>query len=239
MRITWKKVLLAGLAGVLAAGAALAAGELQRRREETAGQIAADRGRLRVMLGSEAVATEQFEISRSGDDWVAKGSTDIGLPDGRTGRVRGELRFAPDGAPRRYEWSSEGEQKSSAVFTFTEGTARMELQMAGEQPFQQDFFFTSPRVAILDNNLYHQYALLAVLYDWSRGGAQSFPVLIPQDLTPGTIVVESAPVVDAGGVRRQMLRVRSADLEIEVYLDDARKLVRLAVPAANVEIVRE
>lgn len=239
MKITRRKVLLAGLAGVLAAGAALAAGELQRRRDETAGQIAADRGRLRVMLGGEAVATEQFEISRSGDDWVAKGSTDIRLPDGRTGRVRGELRFAPDGAPRRYEWSSEGEQKSSAVFTFTEGTAQMELQMAGEQPFQQDFFFASPRVAILDNNLYHQYALLAALYDWGHGGAQSFPVLIPQDLTPGTIVIESAPVVDAGGVRRQMLRVRSADLEIEVYLDDARKLVRLAVPAANVEIVRE
>lgn len=237
--MAWKEILVAGLAAALAATAALATADKQRRSGEAAGPVAADRGRLRVMLAGEAVATEQFEISRSGDDWVARGSTDIRLPDGRSGRVRGELRLAPDGAPRRYEWSSEGERKSSAVLVFTEGTARMELQMAGEQPFQQDFFFASPRVAILDNNLYHQYALLAALYDWNRGGAQSIPVLIPQDLTPGTIVVESAPVVDAGGVRRQMLRVRSADLEIEVYLDETRKLVRLAVPGANVEVVRE
>lgn len=239
MKVAWRKLFPAVLAAALAGGALLAAEAQRRRGGEPAEPFAADRGRLRVLLGGEAVATEQFEITRSGADWVARGTTDVRMPDGRSARVRAELRFAADGAPRHYEWSADGETKASAVLRFTDGTAQMELRMAGEQPFQQDFFFTSPRVAILDNNLYHHYAILAGLYDWQRGGAQSLPVLIPQDLTPGSITLEAAPVVGADRVRYHLLRVRTDDLEVEVYLDDARKLVRIAVPSAGAEIVRE
>ena len=60
-----------------------------------------------------------------------------------------------------------------------------------DRPFEQDFIFPSPRVAILDNNLYSQYAMLALLYDWNAKGQQTLPVLIPQDMTPGAITVES------------------------------------------------
>ena len=57
------------------------------------------------------------------------------------------------------------------------------------KPLEQDFMFPSPRVAILDNNLYSQYALVALLYDWNAKGQQTLPVLIPQDMTPGAITV--------------------------------------------------
>ncbi len=59
--------------------------------------------------------------------------------------------------------------------------------------------FGTPLIAVLDNNLYYQYAVLARVYDWSKRGAQNLPVLIPQELTPGSIIVESAGSLSAGG----------------------------------------
>ena len=44
-----------------------------------------------------------------------------------------------------------------------------------------------------------QYAVLARVYDWAKGGPQNFPVLIPQELTPGTISIESAGSQSIGG----------------------------------------
>jgi len=110
--------------------------------------------------------------------------------------------------------------------------------MDNRRPFTQQFTFTSSRVAILDNNLNYQYAVLAELYDWSKKGPQTFPVLVPQELTPGTATVESMGKQDSGGKSLEELRVRTEDNEIDLYLDGAR-LVRIAVPSANAEVVRE
>jgi hypothetical protein len=98
--------------------------------------------------------------------------------------------------------------------------------------------FTSPRLAVLDNNLYYHYALVAQLYDWNAKGQQSFPVLIPQDVTPGSISVESLGPKTVEGGTFETLRVNTADLEILAYYDARRRLMRVEVPAAAVAIVR-
>ncbi len=104
---------------------------------------------------------------------------------------------------------------------------------------RKDFTFTSPRVAVLDNNLYYQFGLLARLYDWQAGGKQTFPVLIPQDMVPGSISVESLGEQKAGGGNYEAMRVSSPDLEIMVFLDASHRLMRLEVPSSNVTIDRE
>jgi hypothetical protein len=111
--------------------------------------------------------------------------------------------------------------------------------MEGAAPFEQEFKFETPRVAILDNNLYHHYAILARLYDWEKKGSQSIPVLIPQDQTPGVISVDWIGPQEIGGVACDLVRVRSADLEIDVCYDSARRVVRLSAPASKAEVLRE
>lgn len=106
------------------------------------------------------------------------------------------------------------------------------------RPVEQDFIFPSPRVAILDNNLYSQYALLAQLYDWSVKGQQTFPVLIPQDMTPGSIMLESLGAKTVDGASLEALRVNTADIDIVAYFDARHRLMRLEVPSANVAVVR-
>ena len=111
--------------------------------------------------------------------------------------------------------------------------------MQGAHPFQQDLSFNSPLIAVLDNNLYYQYAVLARIYDWSKGGEQTFPVLIPQELTPGTVNVAPTGSATADGKTYDGLKVTSSDLEILLLLDNHHRLIRLEVPGAKVSVIRE
>ena len=198
-----------------------------------------DKGKLNILLDGKSVGREEFEISASGGGWIAKGTTTIKPPQGAPSTVTGTLTLQPDGAPISYEWTSQAEKNNGAHILFANGVAKITLQMQGASPFEQDLTFGSPLIAVLDNNLYHQYAVLARIYDWSRRGTQSYSVLIPQELTPGTVTVDWAGAVSAGGKAYEGLKVSTSDLEIILYLDTNHRLMRLEVPSAKVAVVRE
>ena len=103
----------------------------------------------------------------------------------------------------------------------------------------RSFTFSSPHLAVLDNNLYYQYALLVQMYDWKAGGKQDFPVLIPQDMTPGSITVEALGQQQVDNAKYEVLRVSSPDLEILLSVDASHRMVRLDVPSSKVTIERE
>jgi hypothetical protein len=202
--------------------------------------LAQDKGKFSIVLDGKAVGREDFEIAPSGGGWTARGTTDLKVPDaGSAIRVNGTLVLQPDGAPISYEWTSRDDKTNGAHILFANGVAKITLEMQGARPFEQDLSFGSPLIAVLDNNLYHQYAILARLYDWSKRGTQTFPVLIPQELTPGSITVESTRSASPDGKTYEGLRVTTADLEVLLLLDTNHRLMRLEVPAAKVSVIRE
>ncbi len=201
--------------------------------------FAQDKGKFTIQLNGHTVGHEDFEIAPAGGGWTARGTTDIKPPDSADTRVTGTLTLQPDGAPISYEWTSQAEKTNGARILFANGIAKITLQMEGARPFEQDMSFGSPLIAVLDNNLYYQYAVLARVYDWSKGGTQNLPVLIPQELTPGTIAIESAGSLTANGKSYDALRVVTSDLEVVLYLDTNHKLMRLEVPSAKVSIIRD
>src|SRR5713101_1354743 len=204
-----------------------------------AGVFLADKGRFKVIAQGQPVASEEFELSPAGGSWVARGSVEIKAPKAAPVHVSATMRLQPDGVPQAYEWTSQAEKKNGAHILFENGVAKITLEMQGARPFEQDVSFGKSKIAILDNNLYHHYAVLARVYDWSKGGVQTFPVLIPQDLTPGSITVESTGPQVAEGKSYEGLRVSTADLEVLLFLDADHRLMRLEVPAAKVSVVRE
>jgi len=199
-----------------------------------------DKGKLIIQLNGETIGSEQFELTQTGNNWLAKGTTELKVPGTTPATsVSGTLMLQPDGAPISYEWTSHADKTNGAHVVFSNGTAKITLQMQGARPFEQDLSFNAPVIAILDNNLYHQYALLAKLYDWSKRGTQTFPVLIPQDLTPGTISVEATGSTTVDRKSYEGLRVTTADLEVLLLLDANHRLMRLEVPSAKVSVVRQ
>lgn len=198
-----------------------------------------DKAKLNILLDGKSVGKEEFELKPTGAGWVARGSTELNPPSGPAARVNGTLTLQPDGIPIAYEWTSQAEKTNGAHITFANGVAKITLEMQGARPFEQDLTFNAPLIVVLDNNLYDQYAVLARIYDWSKRGAQVFPVLIPQELTPGTITAEANGAVSAGGKSYEGLRITTSDLEVQLYLDASHRLMRLEAPAAKVSVVRE
>jgi hypothetical protein len=201
--------------------------------------LVSDKGKFRVLIDGKSVGQEEFEITPSGGSWAAKATTHL-TPDGsRPIVVTGNLIVEPNGAPISYEWSSQADKSNSARILFANGIAKMTVQLQGAQPFEQDLTFNSPLIVILDDNLYYQYGVLARVYDWNRRGTQTFPVLVPQELLPGTITVDWAGAVSAEGKAYEGLKVVTSDLEVLLYLDSNHRLMRLEVPSSKAAVVRE
>jgi hypothetical protein len=213
----------------------------QKKAAQTSGSVvfAQDKGKLTIKLGGQTVGHEEFEIAPSGGGWLAKGTAEIKPPDSGASKISGSLTLQANGTPISYDWSAQTEKTNGAHILFANGVASITLEMQGARPFQQDLTFNSPLIAVLDNNLYHQYAVLARIYDWSKGGVQTFPVLIPQELTPGSITVQFAGSATADGKTYESLKVSTSDLEILLLLDANHRLMRLEVPDAKVSVIRE
>ena len=224
---------------ILACAATGIADQKKNAASPGASVFAKDGGKLTIKLDGQTVGHEEFEITPSASGWLAKGSTEIKPSQAPASKVTCSLTLQPDGAPVSYQWTSHAEKNNSASILFADGIAKMTLQMQGAHPFDQTFTFGTPLVAVLDNNLYHQYAVLARLYDWSKRGPQTFPVLIPQELMPGSITAESTGSATVNGTSYEGLRVNTTDLEIDLYLDSNHRLMRLEVPSAKVSVVRE
>ena len=224
--------------GVIVAGL-LTFGGLTSQAQKKASVFTPDKGKFTIRLDGQTVGHEEFEIAPSDSGWAAHSTTDLKPPDAPATRVSGSLTLQPDGAPTSYEWSSQAEKTNGAHIIFANGVAKITLQMQGARPFEQDLTFGTPLIAVLDNNLYYQYAVLARIYDWSKRGAQYFPVLIPQDLTPGNISVEATGSTSNGGKSYEGLRVKTSDVEVLLLLDSNHRLMRLEVPAAKVTVARD
>ena len=200
--------------------------------------FAPDKGKFKILVNGQPAGTEEFSLSANGGNWIARGNAEIQTPQGAT-HVTGNLELRPDGAPVRYEWTMQGAKKASSTIVFNGATANVELRMEGARPYTQQFTFNSDPVVVLDNNMYDQYAILARLYDWDKKGTQTFSVIVPQEMTPGSVTVESLGKQDTGsGEKLEQLRVKTEDIEINLFVDGPR-LVRIVSPSANAEIVRE
>jgi hypothetical protein len=232
---TSRRLLATAIAAAIVAAAATAAFSSPGVRP--ASLFAPEKGKFRILVNGQQMGKEDFEISPSGANWVARGTTEIQGAGGVT-RISGTLELRADGTPTRYEWSTQGAKKASATIAFSGPVATIELRLEGTRPYTQQFTFASPQVAILDNNLYDHYAVLARLYDWDKKGAQTFSVLVPQELTPGSVTVDSLGSQNVDGKKLEELRVKTEDLEVDLYLDGQR-LVRIVAPSTNAEILRE
>ena len=228
---------LAALALFLSAAAN---GRLPSPRPVADASFTPDKGKLRILQQGVEAGTEEFSFAPAGNGWLMEDETIIRVPGSTEMRTSGQLRISADGAPQHYTWNAQGDKRASGVVDFENGTAKTSTTVSGaKQPVRQDFTFASPRLAVLDNNLYEQYTILGRIYDWNAKGTQSFSVLIPQDATPGTVEVESLGTKNVDGANLELLRVHSSDLEIELYFDLKFHLIRLEVPAAKVVILRQ
>lgn len=233
-----RSLLIASLLSVVLLASTFAV-SMSAQKNASAAVFQQDKGKFNILLDGKSVGKEEFEIAPNAGGWLAKGTTQINTGDGPAMQVTGNLTLQSNGAPMAYDWVSKSDKTNSAHIIFANGVAKIALEVQGAKPYEQELTFNSPLITVLDNNLYHHYAVLARIYDWSKRGSQSLPVLIPQEITPGTITAEATGSTTSGGKAYEGLRVTTSDIEVLLLLDANHRLMRLEVPAMKVVVARE
>src|SRR5438046_4505612 len=123
--------------GIVACAVSIAA---QKKSAATSGPVVFvhDQGKLTIKLGGQTVGHEDFEIAPSGGGWLAKGLVEIKPPDGGSSKVSGSLTLQGDGAPISYNWTSQAEKSTGAHILFSNGVAKITLEMQGARACTAD-----------------------------------------------------------------------------------------------------
>ncbi len=222
------------------------------KKDKPAPQVV-DSGAFGVMVKGQRVLTETFTIHQENGNSVIKsqlkeaaGSTPVSQ--------KSDLQITSGGELLRYEWSDPN-GGSLTVLPNNDFLTEKIIPPGGAKPVEKPFMMPSTST-ILDNNFFVHREVLAWRYLAAnckpeagnlkcQQGAAQFGVLVPQDQTSLSIRLElvGKEKITIHGTDRELLRLNltgdSFDWSLWVDPQDQFKLIRVAIPADSIEVVRD
>ena len=247
--------LRAALLLITAAGAMLSAASAgdKKAQAKTTGAQTVDSGSFGIFLKGQRVATETFDIQQHTNSSLIKAQVkETGGSDAASQKC--DLEITPSGALIRYDWS-QSSGGSLTVLPNNEFLLEKITTPSSSKPAEQPFLMPNTS-AILDNNFFVHREVLIWRYLASackpEGGAMKcqhepgdFGVLVPQDRTSMHVRMElvGKERVSVHGTDRDLMRLNlsgdSFDWALWVDEQDQFKLIRVAIPADQTEVVRD
>ena len=212
-----------------------------------------DSGSFGVYIKGQRVATESFKIEQqSGASMIKSQFKATAGSDSPT--QKSELDMTTNGELLRYEWSQDSGASLSVSPSNDFLMEKMTATGAGK-PAEQPFLLPST-TAILDNNFFVHREVLAWRYLGAacrpeggslkcQQGAAQFGALVPQEHTSISVRMElvGKEKVNVRGAERELLRLNltGEDFQWNLWVDDRDqfKLIQVAIPADNTEVVRD
>ena len=201
-------------------------------------------GSFRIMFGGEEIGLEKFEITEGADGIRATG--EIRLTVEREGSkvtflIHPLLHFSRFFEPISYEVTQEsGPNRTKAQVNFKEGGSEAVYESGKEKESRQ--INLKKDVTVLDDNVFHQYIILAKRYDFQKGGIQELSAFVPQQFIAGGVSISDKGLasveVGKNTMKLQHLLVDTGELQISLWLNEKHDLLKLAVPKSNVEVIR-
>ncbi len=192
-----------------------------------------DRGSFRILSSGQLIGTERFEIETAPNGYRFYGEIRVKVPGSGEAQETATLMLNRDLEATTYERAKKSPKKGSLTVKFgADGAQAHSRAPEGESNYT---YYLDRKVVVLDTNFFHHYAFLVERYQMEKGGAQQINVFVPQEGAPGVVVLEYLGKDE--GLSKWMA---STDvLQMLLWTDEARHLVKLTVPAAKVEVVRE
>jgi len=244
--------ILQALAFFIALSLPFAAQARDKKGQGKPGAQTVDSGSFGVFIKGDRVATETFSI----EQLTASSSIKSQLKQtvgADPASQKSDLEITSNGELLRYEWS----QSSGASLTVLPNNEFLleKISTPSSKPAEQPFLMPNTS-AILDNNFFvHREILvwryLAVACKREGGNVKcqkdpgDFGVLVPQDRTSMHVQLQlvGKEKVTIRGVERDLMRLnlKGEDADWALWVDDQDqfKLIRLAIPADNTEVVRD
>ena len=212
-----------------------------------------DSGSFGVFVKGQRVVTETFKIEQQNGVSVIKSQIKE-TAGADPASQKSDLEITSGGELIRYEWS----QASGGSLTVLPDNEFLIEKIAvnpSSKPAEQSFLMPS-MTAILDNNFFVQREVLLWRYLAAdckpeggglkcQQGPVEFGALVPQDRTSMRVRVElvGKEKVSIRGAERELLRINLSGENFEwglwVDAQDQFKLMRVAIPADDTEVVRD
>ncbi|HZQ95982.1 MAG TPA: hypothetical protein VFA67_13290 [Candidatus Sulfotelmatobacter sp.] len=238
-------ILLSGIALLAAPGAD------KKEKEKSGPAQAVDSGSFGIFVKGQRVATETFTIHQQNTTSVIKAQL---KEEHGPANQKADLVITSAGELVRYDWSQDT-AGSLTVLPNNEFLIEKITSAAYTKPAEQSFLMPTTSV-ILDNNFFVHREVLAWRYLASdckpEGGGWKcqrvpgdFGVLVPQDRMSLHIRLElvGAEKVTIRGAERELLRLnlKGENVDWALWVDDHNqfKLMRVAIPADDTEVVRD
>ncbi len=202
-----------------------------------------EEGVFKIYLNGKELGTEKYWISVAPESASSGSTLNFRNPYNQRQRIQLEtkLQMTDRYVPQSYELKSDVDGKKGAVlgefgpneamFTYSkDGVPRKQGVLVGKA-------FT-----VLDTNVFHHYAFLARLYDYSSGKEQQFEVVIPQEYDSGTLKITELTretiAVHGKRIQAHHLQVDSGSLLLDLWSDDSHVLYKISVPSKGLEVLR-
>jgi len=242
------------MAALLAAATlATTASAEKKNQAKVAPAETVDSGSFGVFVNGKRVATETFTIHQQGTASIIKSQLKQTVGTDPVSQ-KSDLEMTATGALISYEWS-QSSGGSLTVFPNNDFLLEKITTASSSKPAEQPFLMPSTS-AVLDNNFFVQREVLVWRYLASAckpegGGFKcqqdpgDFGVLVPQDRNSMHVRMElvGKERIQIRGTNRELMRLnlKGDDFDWALWVDelDHFKLIRVAIPADNTEVVRD
>ena len=227
----------------------------KKEKPKTVPAQSVDSGSFGVFIKGQRVVTETFNIQQE------NGNSSIRSQLKETGGAtptdqKSDLQITSNGELLRYEWSQAGPDGGSLqVVPNNEFLLEKVMTSTSSKPAEQPFLMPNTSI-ILDNNFFVHREVLAWRYLAAdchpesgnlkcQKGPVEFGVLVPQDRNSMRVRIElvGREKVSIRGAERDLLRLNltGEGFDWALWVDDQDhfKLMRVAIPADNTEVVRD
>lgn len=220
----------------------------QKNKKDSAKVV--DAGAFGIFVNGKRIGTETFRIEEKGDVSIA--NSQIKVDDGnQKAEQTSEMHVSPKGELRLYTWKSVGPLKEESVVEPKDEFLIQHVIPADLK--KQDIPYLLPlATAVLDDNFFSHRELLVWRY-LATGCKKNNEILECVPSHYGVLVPRqhSAASVNMQLVGLEKVKIKGADMELNkinldaddvhwvLWVDEQYKVLKMSIPAGNVEVVRD
>lgn len=214
-----------------------------------------DEGTFAIFQSGRQIGTEKFSVTQYEGTSVTTATLRADVSPQGKGNLEQQatLTLRPDSSLVRYEWKQVAPSRSSAVVEPDQQILLMHVNDEGKKT-DEPYFLSSSSAFVLDDYFFIGREVLLWRYEASScrphpndSGCDltraRFPILVPHRRTSSEVYVEFKGYDDLPlNGRPQHLRHFVIDTDgpqWHLWIDDRQKLLRIAIPAAQTEILRQ
>jgi hypothetical protein len=207
-----------------------------------------ENGKLTVFMGTSQIATETYSITKSDGkiELSGSGNADLGALkiDIQKFQVVTDDKFQPISAEGK---AMMGQMKIEHSIQFADGKAKDQVTTAQGTNAKEDDVHADTLVVNANLPLF-AWSALALRVKLDTAEPQKFNAYIAGQLeVPVTVVSKGRDTVEFANTKAELNHfsldfppgATSAPIHVEVWLNDARKIVKVAVPAQNIEAYQD